>query len=36
MPVKKPKAKAYVKYHRDGTVRARGKTIDGIARGYWE
>ncbi len=27
---------AYLKHHRDGTLWARGQTIDGVAVGYWE
>lgn len=30
------RAKAYVHYHKDGSVWARGQTVDGIATGYWE
>jgi antitoxin component YwqK of YwqJK toxin-antitoxin module len=36
MPTKKSKPEAYVKHHRDGTVWARGQTLDGVATGYWE
>ena len=32
----KSKPVEYVKYHRDGTVWARGQTIDGAATGYWK
>lgn len=28
--------KKYIKYHRDGTVWAKGQTVDGIPAGYWE
>ena len=36
MPGKKSNPGNYVKYHRDGSVWARGQTIDGSATGYWE
>lgn len=26
----------HVQYHRDGSVWARGQTLDGVATGYWE
>lgn len=26
----------HVQYHKDGSVWARGRTIDGVATGYWE
>ena len=26
----------YVHYHKDGSVWARGQTLDGVATGYWE
>jgi hypothetical protein len=32
----KQKAKNYIKYHKDGTIWARGKMIDNIPTGYWE
>jgi antitoxin component YwqK of YwqJK toxin-antitoxin module len=28
--------KERVEYHKAGTVRARGQTIDGVLTGYWE
>ncbi len=31
MPTKK-----YVKYHKNGSVWAKGQTTDGISVGYWE
>ena len=36
MPVKKSQAKDHVHYHKDGTVWAKGKLIDGVMTGYWE
>ena len=36
MPSKKPVNRKYVKHHKDGTVWARGQTIDGVPTGYWE
>ncbi|WP_066256556.1 toxin-antitoxin system YwqK family antitoxin [Hydrogenophaga flava] len=28
--------KEHVEYHKAGTVRARGQTVDGALAGYWE
>ena len=36
MPNKKPKAKKSVKNHKDGSVWAKGQTLDGVPTGYWE
>lgn len=36
MPTKKSPDKAYVKYHSDGTVWAKGQHRAGKATGYWE
>jgi antitoxin component YwqK of YwqJK toxin-antitoxin module len=36
MPAKRSTAKKYVKHHGDGTVWAKGQTIDGVPTGYWE
>ena len=33
---KKPKTEPFTKLHRDGTLWAKGQTLDGIATGYWE
>jgi antitoxin component YwqK of YwqJK toxin-antitoxin module len=30
------RAKKYIKYHMDGTIWEKGKTIDGGMTGYWE
>jgi antitoxin component YwqK of YwqJK toxin-antitoxin module len=30
------KTKPYIKYHKDGTVWAKGQTIDDVPTGYWE
>lgn len=32
----KPKPKDFVQYHKDGSLWARGQTIDGVPTGYWE
>ena len=29
-------ARPHITYHRDGSVWARGQTIDGVPTGYWE
>ena len=34
--MRKPTAQEYLKYHRDGSLWARGQTRDGIPTGYWE
>ena len=31
-----PKAKAFIKNHRDGSLWAKGQTLDGVPTGYWE
>ncbi|NUM53305.1 MAG: hypothetical protein HUU46_06655 [Candidatus Hydrogenedentes bacterium] len=36
MAAKKSKPAPFVKYHRDGTVWAKGQTVDGAPVGYWE
>lgn len=38
MPKKQnsPKEQERVDHHKDGSVRARGKTRDGVLTGYWE
>ncbi len=33
---KKTGAKEFIHYYRDGTVWARGQTLNGSATGYWE
>ena len=32
----KPKPVKHIQYHKDGSVWARGQTIDGVPTGYWE
>jgi antitoxin component YwqK of YwqJK toxin-antitoxin module len=34
--MKKPRAKDHVHHHKDGSLWARGQTVDGVATGYWE
>ncbi len=34
--MKRTSAKKRIQYHRDGSVWAKGQTIDGVATGYWE
>jgi antitoxin component YwqK of YwqJK toxin-antitoxin module len=36
MPKAKSKAKEHITYHKNGTVWARGQTIDEVPTGYWE
>ena len=30
------KSKPHVEYHKDGTVWAKGQTLNGVPTGYWE
>lgn len=36
MAVKRSRPKDYVHYHKDGSIWAKGQTIDGVSTGYWE
>ena len=36
MPAKRSAAKKQVHYHKDGSIWAKGQTIDGVMAGYWE
>lgn len=36
MAAKNPATQGYVQYHKNGSVWARGQTIDGVPTGYWE
>lgn len=36
MPKKKTATKQHVVYHKDGSLWARGKMINGVCEGYWE
>ena len=36
MPTKKTSAKPEVIYHKDGSLWARGQTVNGAFSGYWE
>jgi antitoxin component YwqK of YwqJK toxin-antitoxin module len=31
-----PKGKIHIEYHKSGSVRAKGKMVDGELEGYWE
>ena len=31
-----PKTKSFIKNHRDGSLWAKGQTLDGVPTGYWE
>jgi antitoxin component YwqK of YwqJK toxin-antitoxin module len=35
MAAKKTAEKPYIKYHNDGTLWAKGKTLNGRMTGYW-
>jgi hypothetical protein len=34
--MKKPRPTKYIQHHKDGSIWARGQTIDGVATDYWE
>ena len=36
MPAKRSSPKEHVQHHRDGSVWAKGQTLDGVPTGYWE
>ncbi len=36
MPAKNTSEKEHKQYHKDGSIWAVGKTIDGVPTGYWE
>lgn len=36
MPVKKARAKKHVVHHKDGSIWAKGRTVNGVPTGYWE
>ncbi len=36
MPDDAPRVSAHIQYHKDGSLWARGQTIDGVPAGYWE
>jgi antitoxin component YwqK of YwqJK toxin-antitoxin module len=36
MSASKSKPKPHVEYHKDGTVWAKGQTLNGVPTGYWE
>lgn len=36
MPHRQKGTKDHVEYHKEGTVKAKGKLVDGLMEGYWE
>jgi antitoxin component YwqK of YwqJK toxin-antitoxin module len=36
MPNTKSTPQQYIQYHKDGSVWARGQTLEGVPVGYWE
>jgi antitoxin component YwqK of YwqJK toxin-antitoxin module len=36
MPAKKVKEQEHIVYHKDGTIWAKGKMVNGVPIGYWE
>jgi antitoxin component YwqK of YwqJK toxin-antitoxin module len=33
---RQPKGKEHIHYHKDGTIWAKGRMLDGVMTGYWE
>lgn len=31
-----PSEQEHIQYHKDGSLWAKGQTVDGVATGYWE
>ncbi len=36
MPAKKTAPEEHIEHHKDGSVWAKGQTVDGVPVGYWE
>ncbi len=36
MATRKAKPKSHTEYHKDGSVWARGQSVDGVPTGYWQ
>ena len=36
IPTKRKPVTLHTKYHRDGSVWAKGQTVDGVPTGYWK
>ncbi|MBL9174535.1 MAG: hypothetical protein JNL10_13445 [Verrucomicrobiales bacterium] len=36
MPTRKASPRDHIEYHKDGSVWARGQTVNGVPTGYWE
>lgn len=36
MPTRGPRPKEHIEYHKDGSLWAKGQTLDGVLVGYWE
>ncbi len=36
MPKKSDSTKQHIEYHKDGSIWAKGKTVNGVPHGYWE
>ncbi|MES2087545.1 MAG: hypothetical protein V4467_00980 [Patescibacteria group bacterium] len=36
MPQKKSTAKSNIVYHKDGSIWAKGKMVNGVSDGYWK
>jgi antitoxin component YwqK of YwqJK toxin-antitoxin module len=36
LPAKRFRTKEHIHYHKDGTIWAKGRIVDGVMTGYWE
>ena len=36
MAIKRAAAKPHIRYHKDGSIWAKGQTIEDVPTGYWE
>jgi antitoxin component YwqK of YwqJK toxin-antitoxin module len=36
MPAKGSNSQSHTEYHKDGSILARGRMVDGVPMGYWE
>lgn len=34
--MKQPRKKPFIRYHKDGSIWAKGQLLDGYPEGYWE
>ena len=36
MAARRPRPKPFIQNHKDGSLWAKGQTVDGVPEGYWE